>query len=283
MSDDVHEVYAICYGTHARKRSENYIFGDPHDEMTSIAYYVWVIQGPHGIFVCDTGFDEVAAKERARVRHARPVSGIHDVSALPNQRCGWLGQAGHDVTGLDQPQLRKRILVMLGGVRREAAEYHPRHAARPGSDFGRNGADGYARGKVGWKTIDAGRDRGVCDRFQLAGRGQIEGGTVTARQQGLFVLATAGPYRSDRVDDVPGFQPVPARDLGRAGVAAAEGAAFFQQLRPGGAMDRAVDAATAEQGAVRRIHDRIDIKRGDVGDNDLENGLPDLGGEFRHA
>jgi hypothetical protein len=53
MSDDVHEVYAICYGTHARKRSENYIFGDPHDEMTSIAYYVWVIQGPHGTFVCD--------------------------------------------------------------------------------------------------------------------------------------------------------------------------------------------------------------------------------------
>ena len=34
MSDDIHEVYAICYGTHGRKRSENYIFGDPHDEMT---------------------------------------------------------------------------------------------------------------------------------------------------------------------------------------------------------------------------------------------------------
>ena len=66
MSDDVHEVYAVCYATHARKRSENYIFGDPHDEMTSIAYYVWVIQGPHGTFVCDTGFDEIAAKERAR-------------------------------------------------------------------------------------------------------------------------------------------------------------------------------------------------------------------------
>ena len=61
MSDDIHEVYAVCYGTHARKRSENYIFGDPHDEMTSIAYYVWVIKGPHGTFVCDTGFDEVAA------------------------------------------------------------------------------------------------------------------------------------------------------------------------------------------------------------------------------
>src|SRR5262245_44991736 len=66
MSGDIHEVYAVCYGTHASQRSENYIFGDPHDEMTSIAYYVWVIKGPHGTFVCDTGFDDAAAKERAR-------------------------------------------------------------------------------------------------------------------------------------------------------------------------------------------------------------------------
>jgi len=66
MSDDIHEVFAVRYASHARMRSENYIFGDPHDEMTSIAYYVWAIKGPHGTFVCDTGFDETAAKERGR-------------------------------------------------------------------------------------------------------------------------------------------------------------------------------------------------------------------------
>jgi glyoxylase-like metal-dependent hydrolase (beta-lactamase superfamily II) len=66
MSDDIHEVYAVRYATHARMRSENYILGDPHDEMTSISYYVWVIKGPHGTFVVDTGFDEVAEKERSR-------------------------------------------------------------------------------------------------------------------------------------------------------------------------------------------------------------------------
>lgn len=66
MSGDVHEVYAVRYAEHARKRADNYIFGDPHDEMTSISYYVWVIKGPHGTFVCDTGFDEKAARERAR-------------------------------------------------------------------------------------------------------------------------------------------------------------------------------------------------------------------------
>ncbi len=66
MSDDIHEVFAVRYASHARKRAENYVFGDPHDEMTSIAYYVWVIRGAHGIFVVDTGFDEKAARERGR-------------------------------------------------------------------------------------------------------------------------------------------------------------------------------------------------------------------------
>jgi glyoxylase-like metal-dependent hydrolase (beta-lactamase superfamily II) len=66
MSDDVHEVYAICYGSHERKAADNYIGGDPHDIMTSIAYYVWAIVGPHGTFVVDTGFEEKVAKERGR-------------------------------------------------------------------------------------------------------------------------------------------------------------------------------------------------------------------------
>jgi glyoxylase-like metal-dependent hydrolase (beta-lactamase superfamily II) len=70
MSDDIHEVYAVCYASHERKRSDNYIFGDPHDELTHIAYYVWVIKGPHGNFVIDTGFDD-AARRRARQSRKR--------------------------------------------------------------------------------------------------------------------------------------------------------------------------------------------------------------------
>ncbi|HEX5507664.1 MAG TPA: MBL fold metallo-hydrolase, partial [Pseudolabrys sp.] len=66
MSDDIHEIYAVCYASHARRSSENYIFGDPHDVLTSISYYVWAITGPHCTFVVDTGFDEAAAKERNR-------------------------------------------------------------------------------------------------------------------------------------------------------------------------------------------------------------------------
>ncbi len=66
MSDDIHEIYAVCYASHERRSSENYIFGDPHDILTSISYYVWAITGPHGTFVVDTGFDESAAKQRNR-------------------------------------------------------------------------------------------------------------------------------------------------------------------------------------------------------------------------
>jgi len=66
LDNDIHEVFALAYASHGRKRAENYIFGDPHDEMTSITYYVWAIKGAHGTFIVDTGFDQAAAKERGR-------------------------------------------------------------------------------------------------------------------------------------------------------------------------------------------------------------------------
>jgi glyoxylase-like metal-dependent hydrolase (beta-lactamase superfamily II) len=65
-NDDTHEVYAVRYATHDRRSSENFLFGDPHDMMTSIFYYVWVIRGPHGVFVVDTGFDQKGADARRR-------------------------------------------------------------------------------------------------------------------------------------------------------------------------------------------------------------------------
>lgn len=66
MSDDVHEIYAIRYARHERRSSENFIGGDPHDYLASLAYYVWVIVGPHGAFVVDTGFDAQAGTKRGR-------------------------------------------------------------------------------------------------------------------------------------------------------------------------------------------------------------------------
>ncbi len=108
---------------------------------------------------------------------------------------------------------------------------------------------------------------------------EIERGAVTAGQQRFLVRPAAMPHRTDRVDDVLGLEPVAARDLGRAGLAAAERLAFLEQFRPGGAMDGAVDAAAAQQRAVGGVDDGADLERGDVGDHNIEPRLADFGAE----
>jgi hypothetical protein len=55
-----------------------------------------------------------------------------------------------------------------------------------------------------------------------------------------------------------------------------EGAAFGEQFRPGGAMDRAVDATPAEQRAVRRVDDGVNAKAGNVGDDDFKSRRAEL-------
>ena len=70
------------------------------------------------------------------------------------------------------------------------------------------------------------------------------------------MLAVA-PDRADRVNDPFGRQPVALGDLRLAGRAAAQRPALREQLRPGGAMNRAIHAAAAQQGRVRGVHDGV--------------------------
>jgi glyoxylase-like metal-dependent hydrolase (beta-lactamase superfamily II) len=64
--DDLHEIYAIKYGRHDRKASENFIGGDPHDGPQPIDFYVWAIVGKAGAIVLDTGFDQAMGRKRQR-------------------------------------------------------------------------------------------------------------------------------------------------------------------------------------------------------------------------
>jgi len=66
MHVDIHEVYAIHYARHERRASENFIGGDPHDELMPLDYFVWAIKGAHGTFIVDTGFDVDMAQKRGR-------------------------------------------------------------------------------------------------------------------------------------------------------------------------------------------------------------------------
>jgi glyoxylase-like metal-dependent hydrolase (beta-lactamase superfamily II) len=72
MSHDTHEIYAIRYGHHDRKASENYLGGDPHDIIQPLAYFVWAITGPAGTVIVDTGFTEAIGNQRGRTT-VKPV------------------------------------------------------------------------------------------------------------------------------------------------------------------------------------------------------------------
>ena len=61
-----YEVYAIKYAEHARKASANFIGGDPHDGPMPMDYFVWLVRGPSGSWLVDTGFNGQAAQARGR-------------------------------------------------------------------------------------------------------------------------------------------------------------------------------------------------------------------------
>ena len=61
---------------------------------------------------------------------------------------------------------------------------------------------------------------------------------IAGGEQLVLAFIAAAPDRPDRMDDVPGFEPVTAGDLGGARVTAAEFLAFSLQVRSGPAVDR---------------------------------------------
>jgi glyoxylase-like metal-dependent hydrolase (beta-lactamase superfamily II) len=81
---DTHEIYAVRYAHHDRKAAENYIGGDPHDILQPLAYFVWVIRGPHGTFVLDTGFDEAMAARRGRLMIKPVAEGLRALDVNPD-------------------------------------------------------------------------------------------------------------------------------------------------------------------------------------------------------
>ena len=88
MSDpmnDVHEIFAVRYAHHDRKSPENFLFGDPHDILQPLAYFVWVVRGPHGTFVVDTGFDEAMAKKRGRTIVKPIADGLTSIGVKPDE------------------------------------------------------------------------------------------------------------------------------------------------------------------------------------------------------
>ena len=84
------------------------------------------------------------------------------------------------------------------------------------------------------------------------------------------------PDRSDGMNDMPRRKTISQRYFGIAGFAAIKRAAFGEQLRSGRAMDRAIDAAPAQQRRIRGVDDGVNAQGGDVGDDDFNARGADL-------
>ncbi len=74
MSEDLHEIYAIRYGHHARRSPANFIDGDPHDVLQPLDFFVWAIVGRSATIIVDTGFDEAMGRRRQR----ETIKPVHD-------------------------------------------------------------------------------------------------------------------------------------------------------------------------------------------------------------
>lgn len=77
MTLGVFEVYAVKYAHHARLARENFVGGDPHDATPMpLDYFVWLVRGPGGTFVLDTGFGAARAQQRGRDLIRCPSEGL---------------------------------------------------------------------------------------------------------------------------------------------------------------------------------------------------------------
>jgi hypothetical protein len=105
---------------------------------------------------------------------------------------------------------------------------------------------------------------------------ELDRARVAGHQRLVLALASAMPHRTDGMNHMPRRQTVTPGDFGVAGLAAMERTAFGQQFGPGPAMDRAIDATTAEQRRVRSVDDSVNAQGRDVGDDDFQPRRADL-------
>ena len=149
-----------------------------------------------------------------------------------------------------------RLRMQPGAVVGKAAEDNAGQRRRCGQRINCR-RDRDPRRAVGGETIDAGGNGGKSNRGQAVGLAQFDRAAIARCQRFILALVSAVPDRANDMNHMPCRQPISFGDFGAAGLAATERAAFGQELRPGGAMDRTIDAAAAEQRTVRGVDDGV--------------------------
>ena len=138
--------------------------------------------------------------------------------------------------------------------------------------------DGYLARRSNRIAVNAGADRWKGNTAGLTGHGKLQRVAITSRQQRRFSLSAAAPHRANRMHHIPSRQIKPRRDPRLTGGTATDLTAGGKQIRSGGAVNGAINAATAGQAAIGGIDDNLDIELGDIAvDRDQSSFLP------RHA
>jgi len=79
-----HQVFALKYAHHPRRASENFLDGRPldaHDGPMPLDYFVWLVRGPSGDIVVDTGFSAPVAARRGRLHLRCPSEALRGLAA----------------------------------------------------------------------------------------------------------------------------------------------------------------------------------------------------------
>lgn len=80
----IHQVHAIRFAHFAgRKRTENFLGGDPHDAPMPFDYFVFLITGPAGPILVDTGFTAEVAARRGREHLICPGEALRRLGVDP--------------------------------------------------------------------------------------------------------------------------------------------------------------------------------------------------------
>ena len=119
-------------------------------------------------------------------------------------------------------------------------------------------------------TVGAATDRRKRQCFDFIFHRKLQRIAVTICQRPRFVVFPAAPDRTDGVNNESSWQTISTRDFSFAWTTTAQRAAFAEQFGACCAVNRAIDAATAEERCVRRVHNGISVQFSDVTAHDID-------------
>ena len=129
------------------------------------------------------------------------------------------------------------------------------------------------RGFLNRVTVSAATDRRKCYRFDFILHRKLQRIAVAICQCPRFVMLPAPSDRTDCVNDKASWQTISTRDFSFAGTTTAQRTTLGEQFRACGTVNRAIDAGTAEERCICRVHNRINIQFSDVAADDLDSAV----------